>query len=138
MVLKGRDLIAKGFKFKPWGAIKLANKINVGISILSAGLEAWQEWKKYKMEKKLNNETKPQLKQYVEEFFRECNKYVLDNEKFFELFDSFQYLKKSLTQKEEELEIYKNEVQSLRAYQEKVERFKTAKDIVDAQFENLY
>lgn len=45
----GLDL-SKAMKFKPYGAIKLANKLNGAIAVLGLAMEAWDSYKKAQME----------------------------------------------------------------------------------------
>lgn len=39
-------------KFKPWGAVKLANGINGALSVLGLALEAWDSWKQEERKRK--------------------------------------------------------------------------------------
>lgn len=44
--IKGaRDLLWSSFKFKPWGAIKLANGLNGALAVAGIAFEAWDSWK---------------------------------------------------------------------------------------------
>lgn len=44
--IKGaRDLLWSSFKFKPWGAIKLANGLNGALAVVGIAFEAWDSWK---------------------------------------------------------------------------------------------
>lgn len=40
-----RDVLWSGFKFKPWGAIKLAKGLNGALAIAGIAFEAWDSWK---------------------------------------------------------------------------------------------
>ncbi|QQX47987.1 LeoA/HP0731 family dynamin-like GTPase [Helicobacter pylori] len=46
----GLDL---AFKFKPWGAVKLASNVNKAMPLIGFVFEAWDSWNKHKKEQKL-------------------------------------------------------------------------------------
>ncbi len=46
----GLDL---AFKFKPWGAVKLAGNLNKALPFIGFAFEAWDSWNKYQKEQKL-------------------------------------------------------------------------------------
>ncbi|GHQ67484.1 hypothetical protein VN0401_09720 [Helicobacter pylori] len=46
----GLDL---AFKFKPWGAVKLAGNLNKALPFIGIAFEAWDSWNKYQKEQKL-------------------------------------------------------------------------------------
>lgn len=88
-----RDMVkqvAKAFninlklKFKPWGAIKLANKINIILILLDIGIEIWEGYKQY--------QKKQQLEQIKNEFINNFNKQkeellcMINDDKFYETF----------------------------------------------------
>ncbi len=35
------------FKFKPWGAVKLAGNLNKALPLIGFAFEAWDSWNKY-------------------------------------------------------------------------------------------
>ncbi len=41
------------FKFKPWGAVKLAGNLNKALPFIGFAFEAWDSWNKYQKEQKL-------------------------------------------------------------------------------------
>lgn len=53
----GMDL---AFKFKPWGAIKLASNLNKAVPLIGFAFEAWDSWNKYQKEQKFE-ETKKEM-----------------------------------------------------------------------------
>lgn len=57
-ILTTRDFLMPTFKFKPWGAIKLADKISKGFAITGAllgiAVEAYDDYSKSKQEKEFN------------------------------------------------------------------------------------
>jgi hypothetical protein len=40
-----RDFLGLGLKFKPWGAVKLANGLNGALSVVGIAFEAWDSWR---------------------------------------------------------------------------------------------
>ena len=133
MVKAARDYVAPNVKFKPWGAVKVANNLNKGLGAVSLILEAWNLWKSYKAEQKLN-EIKSQLKEYLGEYFNALNAFIRDDNKYFALYPSFLELVRTLKQREQELQVCKTELTKLRKYQERVQRILES-DIVDVEFE---
>lgn len=51
----GLDL---AFKFKPWGAIKLAGNLNKALPLIGVAFEAWDSYNKYQKEQKLEKAKK--------------------------------------------------------------------------------
>ncbi|GHP90006.1 LeoA/HP0731 family dynamin-like GTPase [Helicobacter pylori] len=49
------------FKFKPWGAVKLAGNLNKALPFIGFAFEAWDSWNKYQKEKKFE-EAKKEMK----------------------------------------------------------------------------
>ncbi len=46
------------FKFKPWGAVKLASNLNKAVPFIGIAFEAWVSWSKYQKEQKLEEAKK--------------------------------------------------------------------------------
>ncbi|GAA8348747.1 hypothetical protein HpNP15_09660 [Helicobacter pylori] len=46
------------FKFKPWGAVKLAGVLNKALPFIGFAFEAWDSWNKYQKEQKLEEAKK--------------------------------------------------------------------------------
>ncbi len=46
------------FKFKPWGAVKLASNLNKAVPFIGVAFEAWDSWNKYQKEQKLEEAKK--------------------------------------------------------------------------------
>ncbi|GAA6956514.1 hypothetical protein AOH343_10320 [Helicobacter pylori] len=51
----GLDL---AFKFKPWGAVKLAGNLNKALPFIGFVFEAWDSWNKYQKEQALEEAKK--------------------------------------------------------------------------------
>ncbi|GAA7783110.1 hypothetical protein HpMS113_04530 [Helicobacter pylori] len=58
----GMDL---AFKFKPWGAVKLAGNLNKALPFIGIAFEAWDSWNKYQKEQKLE-EAKKEMVSYFD------------------------------------------------------------------------
>ncbi|GAA8769984.1 hypothetical protein BTM120_05750 [Helicobacter pylori] len=46
------------FKFKPWGAVKLAGNLNKAVPLIGFAFESWVSWNKYQKEQKLEEAKK--------------------------------------------------------------------------------
>ncbi|MBA5727685.1 labile enterotoxin output A [Bombella sp. TMW2.1889] len=57
-VLAARDALGVGIKFKPWGAIGLASKLNVGLAAAGPIIEGIMMWKKYNDEQNFQTQKK--------------------------------------------------------------------------------
>ncbi|ADO06968.1 hypothetical protein HPPC_03700 [Helicobacter pylori PeCan4] len=66
----GLDL---AFKFKPWGAVKLASNVNKAVPLIGLAFEAWDSWKKYQKEQALEK-----VKQEMVSNFDNQKKEILD------------------------------------------------------------
>ena len=135
MVKNGRDLIAPSFKFKPWGAVKLAENVNKGIGGLGLVVEGIQLWREHKAEKALA-ELKKQLKEYVGLYHNELSQMIRDDEQFYKLNPNFLVFRELLSQKNKELEEMKAQLKELQEYQEKVKK-SILTDIEDVDFEEI-
>ena len=74
-----RNYVAQSYKFKPWGAIKLAGKINKAIPYLSLGIETLLAWRERKKEEK-------QMQEF-EDFKKDLKNAI--NEKIAAIFNTF-------------------------------------------------
>ncbi|MGL2509178.1 LeoA/HP0731 family dynamin-like GTPase [Helicobacter pylori] len=113
----GRDIIAAGgkfvgvdlaFKFKPWGALKLAGNLNKFLPLIGLAIEIGDSVMKLKKEKELE-ETKEKMKSSFEEAKEQMIEFINDETKFkqacfpeiFELERSFQELEESIKKTQE-------------------------------------
>lgn len=84
-VLGARNLFFKNFKFKPWGATKVANGIGkaaVGLQVL---MTAWDFYGRYKRNKQLK-EAQKFLSDKVNDYFSEIFKMVNDDSSYYQNF----------------------------------------------------
>lgn len=84
--IKGvRNVLLPTFKFKPWGAVKIANGFNNGIPLVGSALdltfEIWDTFSKAQKEKKFK-EGKKECKEQLEEMRQEYGELVHNTEKF--------------------------------------------------------
>ncbi|MBH0275869.1 labile enterotoxin output A, partial [Helicobacter pylori] len=61
------------FKFKPWGAVKLAGNLNKAMPLIGFVFEAWDSWSKYQKEQKLE-----EVKKEMASNFDNQKKEILD------------------------------------------------------------
>ncbi|WRC29668.1 dynactin subunit 1 [Helicobacter pylori] len=61
------------FKFKPWGAVKLAGNLNKALPFIGFAFEAWDSWNKYQKEQKLE-----EAKKGMVSYFDNQKKEILD------------------------------------------------------------
>ncbi|GAA9029611.1 50S ribosome-binding GTPase [Helicobacter pylori] len=52
------------FKFKPWGAVKLAGNLNKALPFIGFAFEAWDSWNKYQKEQKLEEAKKEMVSNF--------------------------------------------------------------------------
>ncbi len=96
------------FKFKPWGAVKLAGNLNKALPFIGFAFEIWDSWNKYQKEQKLE-----EAKKGMVSHFDNQKKEILDlinDEKTFkekcfpntlELEKSFQEIKEAIEKMQE-------------------------------------
>ncbi|GHQ72841.1 hypothetical protein JP0076_09300 [Helicobacter pylori] len=98
--LVGIDL---AFKFKPWGAIKLAGNLNKALPFIGFAFEAWDSWNKYQKEQALE-EAKKGMVSYFDNQKKEILDLINDETRFkqtcflsaLELEESLQEIKEAI------------------------------------------
>ncbi len=91
------------FKFKPWGAIKLAGNLNKALPFIGFAFEAWDSWNKYQKEQKLE-EAKKEMVSYFDNQKKEILNLINDETRFKQTcFLSALELEKSFQEIEEKL-----------------------------------
>ena len=127
MVFSTRNLLMPSLKFKPWGAIKLAENLSKGLAVFGAvlgvGVEIFDSYSKVQKEKKLKNAVDTMVN-----IFEEQRKYYIDlindiqenSEKYFPYFVELQKkvieTEKEVEKKEQfhkEFELWLNEVKMI-------------------------
>ena len=93
-ILTGRDVVVKGakainwnldLKFKPWGAMKLANKVYIILIVAGLALEIWDSYKQHQKEKELER-VKNKIKENFNRQKDEILSLINDDVKFQEMF----------------------------------------------------
>ncbi|GHS21744.1 hypothetical protein VN1027_12670 [Helicobacter pylori] len=92
------------FKFKPWGAIKLAGNLNKALPLIGFAFEAWDSYNKYQKEQKLE-EAKKEMVSYFDNQKKEILDLINDETRFKQkCFLSALELEKSFQEIEEKIE----------------------------------
>ncbi|GAA9184995.1 50S ribosome-binding GTPase [Helicobacter pylori] len=92
------------FKFKPWGAVKLAGNLNKAVPFIGFVFEAWDSWSKYQKEQKLE-EAKKGMVSYFDNQKKEILDLINDETRFKQTcFLSALELEKSLQEIKEAIE----------------------------------
>ncbi len=92
------------FKFKPWGAVKLAGNLNKALPFIGIAFEAWDSWNKYQKEQKLE-EAKEKMVSYFDNQKKEILDLINDGTRFKQTcFPSALELEKSFQEIEEKIE----------------------------------
>jgi len=133
-VLKARDIILPEFKFKPWGAVKIADKLNKGIAYVGAGVgivfELWDTYNEYK-KKEAVEELKRKIVKNLEIQRKEYLEFINDNDKFVSSYFS-NYYDLSRTLNELKSKVYEKE-----SFRSDFEQWKERGDIIEAEFTEI-
>lgn len=130
-----RDVIAKGYKFKPWGAINMGKNITKWAGWIGAGLgvafELYGWYKKCENQKKLS-ELKNSLTNAVNDCI--CNVFKTfesDNEYYKNFAPSYLLLCQKIKERDEEIASLKQKVQDLEKYKRDIDAWKNSAEYVD-------
>ena len=130
-----RDVIAKGYKFKPWGAINMGKDITKWAGWIGAGIgvafEIYDWYKKHENQKKLN-----ELKKSLTNAINDCISNVFktfesDNEYYKNFAPSYILLCQKIQERNEEIASLKQKVQYLENYKRDIEAWKNSAEYVD-------
>ena len=133
MVKAARNVIAKGFKFKPWGAKKLAESLNVWAGrfadvlkkapvFIAIAIEALSWINNYKNQKDLKT-LKDDIKKAINGVFAEYSK-LMQNSNYFENFaPSYNDLMKKISEQQNELNALRNKMESLEKYKARYDKW---------------
>ncbi|GAA7025117.1 hypothetical protein AOH443_06860 [Helicobacter pylori] len=122
--LVGVDL---AFKFKPWGAVKLAGNLNKALPLIGIAFEAWDSWNKYQKEQKLE-EAKKGMVSYFDNQKKEILDLINDETRFKQTcFLSALELEKSLQE-------IKEAIEKTQAYDQEFEKWiKAGEDLIKGE-----
>lgn len=130
-----RDVIAKGYKFKPWGAINMGKNITKWAGWIGAGIgvafELYGWYKQHKDQNKLN-----ELKKSLTNAINDCISNVFktfesDNEYYKNFAPSYIQLCQKIQERNEEIASLKQKVQYLENYKRDIEVWKNSAEYVD-------
>lgn len=108
-VKAARNVIAKGYKFKPWGAINLAKKLTKSLQVLGLALDLFLWYKKHKEQKKFEK-AKKDVKSGVNEAFNDIEKQYLPDDATY-----FSYFAPQLEESEKAMVSFKADINSFEA-----------------------
>lgn len=135
-VLAARDIFCKGYKFKPWGAVKAANKVGKVAGILQviiAGIEIFMQWKRNRDLKKMVNALSDALSRY----FTDIYKLMASDEDYFNNFaPAYMEMVNALAERKQEAKELDDALSSVEALKSKVSGFYGV-NIEDVEFEEL-
>jgi GTPase SAR1 family protein len=97
-----RDLLWSSFKFKPWGAVKLANGLNGALAVVGIAFEAWDSWKEAERVKEFEK-GKISLIKNLEEQRRDLLEKINDASFSSQFFPGFVNLQQQIEKLSEEL-----------------------------------
>lgn len=124
----GLDL-SKMLKFKPHGAIKLANRLNGAFAFLGVGLELYDSYKKIEIQKEFERSMKElidNLKKQEKEILE-----LVDSERFVPMFfQGYMDLEKSYQSLQDEISGYKD-------VNSRFKQWKNKGSIIDAEFREI-
>lgn len=137
MVGKVRDMFFKNHKFKPYGKINLANKINLWIGRVAVGIgicmEIYDFYKKHKNAKEFEK-AKNELLYAATDIFNEAHKVYANDEAFFNNFaPALQQLKTIIDHKDQEIENLRASINRMDQQQEEILNWKR-EFIEDAEY----
>lgn len=130
-----RDVIAKGYKFKPWGAVNMGKNITKWAGWIGAGIgvafELYGWYKQHKDQEKLN-----ELKKSLTNAINDCISNVFktfesDNEYYKNFAPSYILLCQKIKERNEEIASLKQKVQYLENYKRDIEAWKNSAEYVD-------
>lgn len=130
-----RDVIAKGYKFKPWGAINMGKNISKWAGWIGSGIgvafELYGWYKQHKDQNKLN-----ELKKSLTNAINDCISNVFktfesDNEYYKNFAPSYILLCQKIQERNEEIASLKQKVQYLENYKRDIEAWKNSAEYVD-------
>lgn len=134
MIKSARNVVAKGFKFKPWGAVKLAKNLTkalgaIGI-VLSVGMEVWDAIVSKKRENDLA-ELKSQLKGMLADMQADIYAQFNDNESYYKNFaPSFLEMQQHAEEMQEAVDRIREQTARLHDYGERLRKHFDIKDAV--------
>ncbi len=115
------------FKFKPWGAVKLASNVNKALPLIGFAFEAWDSWSKYQKEQEFE-EVKKEMVSNFDNQKKEILELINDETRFKQTcFSSALELEKSFQE-------IKEAIEKTQAYGQEFEKWiKAGEDLIKGQ-----
>ncbi|GAA7950909.1 hypothetical protein HpMS270_09360 [Helicobacter pylori] len=115
------------FKFKPWGAVKLAGNLNKALPLIDIAFEAWDSWNKYQKEQKFE-EAKKEMVSHFDNQKKEILDLINDETRFKQkCFSRALELEKSLQE-------IKEAIEKTQEYDQEFEKWiKTGEDLIKGE-----
>ncbi|GHS24214.1 hypothetical protein VN1154_05390 [Helicobacter pylori] len=121
------------FKFKPWGAVKLAGNLNKALPLIGIAFEAWDSYNKYQKEQKLE-EAKKEMVSHFDNQKKEILDLINDETRFKQTcFPSVFELEKCIQACEENVKKTQECAQGLEKWIQAGEDFIKGEDIIDVE-----
>lgn len=115
------------FKFKPWGAVKLAGNLNKALPFIGFAFEAWDSWNKYQKEQKLEEAKKGMVSNFDNQ-----KKEILDLINDETQFKQTCFL--SALELEKSLQEFKEAIEKTQAYDQEFEKWiKAGEDLIKGE-----
>lgn len=145
MVKNARNVLAKGYKFKPWGAVKFAGKLNnlaKGFAkvlekapvFIAAFVEALSWWGKYRSSQNLK-ELKEKLKKVINDLFAEYSTLMNDSEYFENLAPGYVELLNVIKSQKDELDKLQKKIDGLEKFKARYDKW-VQDNVQDAEILN--
>ena len=136
MVKWARDIFAKGYKFKPYGAIKMGKNISKGLKYIEYGVQALDWAMKYWNAKKLER-GKKDIKNNLNDCFAEIYSLFNQDEEYYKNFaPTFIELRKQIDKRKNTLTQLEQRNQNIIIYKSDVEKW-YGRDIEDVEYEEV-
>ena len=140
MVKAGRDLFAKSFKFKPWGAINMGKNLTKWAGrlsiVLAVGIELWEWFCAHKREKKFA-EMKEELKSNINDVFAKLFKSFDTDEEYYKNFaPSYTNMVNMISERKKEISHIEKKMTDLKDFKERLKNW-FGNDIEDVEYEEI-
>lgn len=130
-----RDIIARGYKFKPWGAINLGKSITKWAGWIGAGVGVAFElygWYKQHKEKKKLEELKVALEKAVNDCISDIFNLFNSDDLYYKNFaPSYIDLCKKINERNKEIEDLQLKVKQLEQYKQRIDQWKKSGEYVE-------
>ncbi|GAA7601131.1 hypothetical protein HpMMM19_07270 [Helicobacter pylori] len=121
------------FKFKPWGAVKLAGNLNKALPLIGIAFELWDSYNKYQKEQELEK-TKKEMVSNFDNQKKEILELINDEAKFKQTcFSNALELEKSFQEIEEKIKKTQERDQEFEKWIQIGEAFKTGEDFIEVE-----